>query len=274
MNRTLGIAVVALWLASLAVLFQRDVLPYWRAQEPPRGEIPDADHQVGITDSGGRRIGTSWVSIRRTGGTSSWNSFTELMKLSVAGFASLPPVAISTTLDFQADGSLGSFESSVLGMGVPIRMEGHLLGIDYSCLVTIDQFKQPLSIDARFSRQLGESLRPFTQLPNLHVGQTWQVRIVDPVSLLQRQTPDFRTMLVTVVGKSEIEHRGEKVECFQVESDGAWAWVNRDGRVLVQTVLVPLVGKITLTDEPFDGAARMQSRRRFRDAAEKPATAP
>lgn len=264
MNRLLGVAIILLWGSSLVALFYRDVLPYWQAQDQPIGAAPAGDRQVGIFDKNDRRIGTNWVSIRYQGTTSNWYSLTalSLSTLSLPGLPALPNVLFDTTLNFQADGTLTGFETKVLGMMTPIELKGYLLGIDYSCLARIGSFEQKFSIDAQVSQQLSDNLKPYTHLPRLRVGQSWQVQVLDPVSLLLQQAARPVRVLVRVAGRDSIEHGGEMIECFRVESDLAVAWVHEDGRVLKQVVYnIPLMGKITLLDEPFDAAARAAARR-------------
>ncbi len=60
------------------------------------------------------------------------------------------------------------------------------------------------------------------------------------------------SVLVRVTGTESIEHNGRVVEAFRVEADRAVAWVTSDGRVLRQEVDLPLLGRLTLIDEPFD----------------------
>jgi hypothetical protein len=102
-------------------------------------------------------------------------------------------------------------------------------------------------------------IRRFDRLPNLHVGQSWRIKLLDPLALL---TPDLaeadmelEPIIVQVTRTEEIEHRGRKIETFVVEGADATAWVADDGRVLRQEVQVPLIGKLVLLDEPYDPIA-------------------
>lgn len=262
MNRLFGIAVILLWGSAVIALVRRDVLPYWEAHRPPRGVIPQERLQAGLY-AGPQRIGASQTTVRRFGGITHVRSVTELAlgAMRLPGLSALPRVTFVTTLTFQGVERLESFETQVHGAPAPIHVEGHLLGIDYSCLAKFGALQHKFSLDARLSQQLGEALRPFTHLPDLELGQTWQVQALDPVGLMTGQTAQFRPMLVRVVGRDRIPHRGAEVECFRLESDHAWAWVDRDGRVLVQVIELPLLGKLTIRDEPFDDelSARFKS---------------
>src|SRR5947209_7498622 len=106
LNRLLAIAVVGLWLIAFVSLLTRDVLPYWQAQDPPRGDAPAGDTQLAILGYRDHRIGTSWTTIRSSGDTTRWESTTALLpaELSVPLLATMPPVLFDTTLTFQKDG--------------------------------------------------------------------------------------------------------------------------------------------------------------------------
>jgi len=90
---------------------------------------------------------------------------------------------------------------------------------------------------------LAETLRPFTHLKNLHVGQRWRLRLLDPIPLLQSGNMDLQISLVTVTGREPIDHGGRRIECFRVETEGAVAWVDDTGRVLRQEFKSP-AGKV------------------------------
>ena len=66
---------------------------------------------------------------------------------------------------------------------------------------------------------------------------------------------DLDSVLITVTGREIIDHHDAKIEAYIVEGGGARAWVASDGRVLRQEVNLPLVGQITLRDEPYDELA-------------------
>jgi hypothetical protein len=96
-------------------------------------------------------------------------------------------------------------------------------------------------------------------LKNLRVGQRWRLRLLDPIPFLQSGKFDLQIRLATVAAREPIEHEGRRTECFRVETEGARAWVDDSGRVLRQAVQVPLLGKWTLTDEPYDPKARARA---------------
>jgi hypothetical protein len=70
---------------------------------------------------------------------------------------------------------------------------------------------------------------------------------------------DLEGVLIEVTGKETIIHRGQPVEAFVVEGGGATAWAAPDGRVLLQQVTLPLLGKLLLRDEEYIEGARLDA---------------
>jgi len=128
-----------------------------------------------------------------------------------------------------------------IGTGQKVMVEGRAEGTDL--VVTIPAFGYrdviPLS-DALIS----SGISPFTDLVATRVGQTWEMRVFDP---LQRRV---QRLAVTVAGREDKPWRGGTVTVFRLEcrDEGgntvATAWVDRYGRVLEQKV--SLMG-LTLT---------------------------
>src|SRR5262249_35797568 len=101
--------------------------------------------------------------------------------------------------------------------------------------------------------------------PGLYVGQTWRMRMLDFVAMLRDQTATMTPQLVQVTGREDIPHNGRTVSCFRIETDGATAWADASGRVLLQRVEMPLLGRLAGRDEPFDSKARNSVRQRTHD---------
>ena len=68
----------------------------------------------------------------------------------------------------------------------------------------------------------------------------------------------FRSIVARVTRTENIEHGGKPVTCFVVETSPQQivAWVDSDGRVLVQEVEVPGFGRIQVREEPYDETTR------------------
>ena len=119
----------------------------------------------------------------------------------------------------------------------------------------VGPLRRQANLDVSASRLIGESLRPFTFLPDLHVGQSWRMQILDPMSAVMQQQTHFKSVVATVTGTETIEGAdGKPVECFVVKTrpQRTAAWVDRDGRVIAQQVDVPGLGRITVRQEPYD----------------------
>ena len=271
MYRWLFIAVTGLWLVAMAALIRRDVWPAWTAQDAPRmeasqfgnpGEI--RQEQFGLFDADDERIGTAWgeTEVRQNG------QATVSGVILVDGLTLIPPVRVESSTEFDEKGELDSFHLDVYGVPMtPITVLGERRGIYFPCEIRIGA-RKPIqaNLEMAASRMIGESLRPFAVLPKLHVGQSWRMQILDPLSAIQGgREAKFKSVVAEVTGK-EVLPTAESgaVECFVVEvrDEGAKAWVAPDGQVLRQEVALPGVKKLTLQTETYSKAQREAASRR------------
>ena len=258
MNRLVGIAAASLWLVAMTLLVRRDLLPFWTAQDAPAQAPSDETFQVAIRNAAGVRLGTTWVRMAPTQSITTVRSTTFLDLRSATGVLAVPgPMIFDTNLAYQTGGVLDQFRLRVEGAPLPIQVVGERCRSDFACTITFGTLKKTLSLDGRLTEYLSETLRPFTHLENLRVGQRWRIRLLDPISLLRGGNLDLKMQVVTVTKREAISHDGRQTDCFRVETEGAVAWVDESGRVLRQEVLIPLLGKWTLTDEPYDPKARI-----------------
>ena len=253
MNRIIGAVAAMVWIGLMAALLQRDY-PFWRPQDPPSRVIPPGNRQTAIYDAGNNRVGTAWLTVSQESAVVSFTVF-EIARV-IPGLPAGGPIAVKSTLGFDADGSLQRLVFWLHGVGIPILVSATRIGDDFACEMNIGDLRRSMSLPAEASECLGESLRPFTHLKGLHVGQSWRIRIVDPISLLRDQTIDFAAQMATVTARETVKHNGEDVECFRIETNGAVAWADDDGTVVRQEVVIPFIGKWTLLDEKFDQPAR------------------
>lgn len=264
MNRIFGLVIVLAWAVALSLLLSRDVIPHWRAQDPPSGRMPAGDYQIGIFDAEGRRIGTSWVSLHDQQDVSLLQSTTKLTELAqLRSIVTLPVMLIDSSFVLtRGANELQGFTIDLRQAGNSVaEVSGTRIGQDYACSARVATIRREFSLDARATAGLSESLRPFDYLSNLKVGQTWQIRMLDFVSLLREREATFVPQLVQVTGRETIKAGGKSVECFRIETNDAVAWADDHGRVLLQRVQLPLLGTIELRDEPFDAAGRQAARR-------------
>lgn len=258
MYRIFSILVIATWLAAMYQLVDRDVLPRWRAQEaPPLVSTPLAplekrQSQAAIYDSKGRLIGKAWSSLSGSGDSLRYSGWVWLDRVSM-----LPPLRVDTSLTFTAEHDIDDFELDVYGVTDPtgaamkINMKGEKYGAYIPCVLQVGPFRRTLKFEAAASRQIADSIRPFTTLTNLRVGQSWRLQMLDPISTVLNQGATAVPVVAKVETKEAIEHDGQSVECFLVVAGRAKAWVAPDGRVLRQEVDVPGLGRLTVLDELF-----------------------
>jgi hypothetical protein len=257
MNRLVGVAVVSVWLASVAALVAHDLWPRWAAQEPPAVVLGGRDVQVGIFDSLGRRVGSAWTSVAPSPGSTGIRSTTVLEHVRL-----LPPVRIESSLVYVKD-ELDQVQMRVYGAGPVIALRGENMGGGFPCELTVGPIRRTFAFDARTMQAMGEAFRPFDVLSDLRVGQSWRVHLFDPLKQILGKQADFASVVVRVTGKEVIQHGGGSVECFRVEAPSVVAYVDSSGQVLEQRVQLPVIGTIVLRDEPLDRAAREQARQRI-----------
>jgi hypothetical protein len=272
-NRWLGIATLGLMLSANAALLVRDVLPGWLAGEPPQSRAHQLEPggtvavQFGIFDHTGRRVGYSWSISSRSGDLISVRHVTVLealrLPLGDRPEAYLPSLRIDTDLDYHGALSLDRLRVRVCGFGFPIRLEGEYYPPgDFACQWQVDDRRGELQLPAEATRAIGDIIRPFESLTGLRVGQSWRVKVLNPLAGV---IPDWGTrsmstdmMLVRVTGEESIEHRGATVRAFVLEAEKLRAWVTPEGRVVRQELELPLFGTLALVDEPYDAEARQR----------------
>ena len=255
----LNIGIVVLWVASMSVLFVRDILPAWLAGDPPPTlTAAQLDHQAGIFDAQGRRIGTNWVQYISTHDLLTVKSTTLLIE-PIAGWG---PLRIRTWFTFRDQRVLDEFETRIFGAPLPIIVRGENYDPDFPCELTVGDMRYRWRLDMETSRMLAETFKPFTHLRGLHVGQSWRMRVLDPLAAMTGRGGRIEAVLVRVVGKERIEHRGKATECFRVEAPNLVAFVDAEGEVLRQQVDVPVVGTIVILEEAFDLNALQAARKR------------
>ncbi|NLX22115.1 MAG: hypothetical protein GXY55_10695 [Phycisphaerae bacterium] len=277
MYRLLTVAVILLWLGAMSALFVRDVWPSWSAQDAPPMRAEDlADllrrqEQYGLfkvtrESEPAVRVGTAWAHLHPAGDGSAIRS-----TVLVHGLPMAPPLRIETETVFDDHGGLDSFWLRVLGIPMTrVFVRGERHGIYFPCEIHLGPIHRQANLEMSASRLIGDSLRPFSVLPTLQVGQSWRMQLLDPLAAALARKVQFRSLVARVTGKETIEHRGEQVECFVVETapQQVKAWVNSHGQVLLQEVEMPGLGRLLVREEPYDEGLRAQARRTVHDKSE------
>lgn len=270
LNRWIGIVSAAGMILANAALLSRDVLPDWRAGDPPPSEPlllepgESRQVQVGIHHADGRRLGTSWTCSRRPGadGIVMVTNTTVLDPIPLAGRVATPRVRIEMNLTYRSDEArVDEMKFTIVGLSQPVSIHAEtMLSGEFPCKWQIGPQEGKVMLDAQAPVLLGDAIRPFDRLPDLYVGRSWHLKLLDPLAHilpeLKTSGLSLETTLVQVTRHEELEHGGQQVDTLVVEGAGATAWVAHDGRVLRQEVTLPLIGRLVLLDEPYDDDAR------------------
>jgi hypothetical protein len=258
MNRLLAMVVISLWLTSVCGLIVHDMWPRWTAEPPPGVEAAPRDVQMGIFDAHGGRIGAAWNSVQSSEESLSVESTTVLESVPM-----LPPIRVESVLRYFA-GRLDDIQVKVFGLPhLDITLRGEHMGGGFPCELRVGPVRRTFAFDDQAMQAMGESMRPFSVLPDLEVGRRWQIKLFNPIRQLVGHREDFESVVVEVTGKETIEYQGRTVECFRVEARDVVAFVDETGRVLEQRVRLPVIGGIVLRDELYDEATRQAARQRI-----------
>jgi len=266
MYRLFTAGVVVLWMSAMSALFMRDIWPAWSAQDAPPVK-PDQldplsrrDLQYGLFDGKDQRIGTAWVTISGT----NYNA-TVRGTLVVTGSPLFPPLRVETETQFDQEGALDSFWLRVYGLPMTrIYVRGERRGIYFPCELHAGPFHRQANLEMAATRLIGDSFRPFSYLPTLHVGQSWRMQLLDPLSAVLGGRPRFKSLVARVTRKETLMHQGEPVSCYVVETSPrtVTAWVGLEGSVLLQEVELPAFGLLRIRAEPYDGELRSRLTRK------------
>ena len=269
-NRWLGLgSLIAMLTANLALVWQ-EFLPGWLAGDPPPSEAallaPGEDRfaQVGLYDAAGRSLGQSWTRSRCTGvgGIVQVYTTTLLRPAHLPGGVATPRIRIEAELTYRQDNArLDDLDFRVYGLAWPLMLQGEAMPSgEFPCEWQAGTQRGSVILDAHAPAALGDVLRPFDRLPDLYVGRTWRLNLLDPLAHL---VPGAREagfvpepILIEVTGRETIAHDGAEVATHVVEGGGVTAWVAHDGTVLRQRAVLPLLGELHVVAEPYDEQAR------------------
>jgi hypothetical protein len=254
----------------MGALFVRDIWPAWTAQDAPPmrpaqlAKLDRPQQQFQIIGPHDRRMGTAWSNV-----VSNTENTTIYGTLVLETVPLVPAVLIETVTDFDTQGGMDSFSLDVFGVPMmKIQVRGERRGIYFPCEARIGPLERQANLDLSASRLIGETLRPFTFLPTLRVGQRWRMQLLDAASIVAKQRAEFTSIVAEVTGTEVIRSPlyNEPVECFVVETSPqhAKAWVGPKGDVLVQEVDVPGLGKLTIREETFNSEERTNAKQRIR----------
>lgn len=266
LNRWIGILSILCMLSANFALVWHDFLPVWLADAPPSTDaemLRSGERravQYGIFGAAGGRLGTSWTVSDRYGDTVHVWSVTAIDTNFLRISSRSGQIVSEIRLRYER-GEPDSLDIAVRGLGFPMRLRGEDFSGDFACDWQFGEERGKLLLKQDALAGLRDAIRPFDRMPGLYVGRTWQIELFNPLAGvlpgLAGGSSTMGTMLVEVTGKETIDHprTGAPVEVFVVEAPQARAWVAEDGRVLRQEVDMPVVGTLSLRDEPYEEQA-------------------
>jgi hypothetical protein len=250
--------IILFWTAATAWLIQHDLLPALTARDVPRFSAADwrdanRQAQARIEDKTGRRVGTVWSTHTASAAGLTRQDVFFIERLSV-----LPMFRIEVNSDFTPAGQLDTFNLKLFGANERVELEGEDISGNLAFRLQVGAREQLFKVDAGAVGMISDVFRPFPTLPQIEVGQSWRMHVVNPLAAVTGIGSKLIPMIVTVKSREQLLQPGGSVECFVIEADrGARAWVDGQGNVLRQEVEAPIGGRLAIVAEPFD-ALRLQ----------------
>jgi hypothetical protein len=225
--------------------------------------------QAGLFDEEGRRVGYGWSHSSRSGDLIMVRNQTVLHARNLPHGVTTPAVRIDLDLNYHTyhgRTGLDELRLQVFGLGVALRLDGQFYPPEsFACEWQVGPRRGHFVLPERATRSIGDVIQPFESLTGLVVGQSWRIELVNPLaSVIPAWDADdipTHSLLVRVTGVEQVAHRGGLVEAFVVEAEKIRAWVTPEGRVIRQEVELPLFGKLSLVDEPYDDEVRQRALR-------------
>jgi hypothetical protein len=151
-----------------------------------------------------REIGRSWTRSTRLekGDLVQLNTMTVLGPLHLAGGLSLPRVRVETSVQYRwGRKRVDELDFRVHGLGVPIVLRCAAMETgDFPCIWQVGTQQGKFMLDSRAPEALGDVIRPFDRLPNLYVGQSWRLDLLNPLAQMLPKGDDSALELNHVVG--------------------------------------------------------------------------
>lgn len=266
LNRWTGILSTLAMLAVNAALIRRDYAPHWFASEPPRPATlslePGATTltQAGLFDSTGQRIGYVWNSYEAEPNVGAITSLstTVLQKLPLLSTYGVSALRVQSKIRFLThERRLDDLQMSVHGLPFQVTLRGEYFEPgDFALVWQVGEQHGNIALPGYAVRSFGQSLQPFDSLPDLYVGQSWRMQVFNPLgglsSLTEAEEMSTESLLVRVTREENLNFEGGGARVFRLEADRLRAWVAWDGRVIRQEIDLPLIGTLSILDEPYD----------------------
>lgn len=256
-GRLTGVAIVSGWLVATGWLVHHDLWPVWTARPAPSTVRPDwlvpgerLALQAGIYRDNGR-IGSLWTIYQFRPDVMDRVDLFIVEEL----IPQLPSLRVDMQSTYSSAGLLDSLELELRfdEHAYPVILKGERFPQDFAFTLEAGPGRiTPFSIPLDSADMVAQAFQPFTTLPDLHVGQTWKMHVVNPIAALTRVGENSVPLVVRVTGRERIATYLGLRECFVVEAPNATAWVDDDGIVQVQEVRLPVAQPIRMIRERFD----------------------
>jgi hypothetical protein len=248
------------WAGMMALLFNREIRPYFEYQQPPSYESvlvdkrnPEVQRRVVYFTESRNKIGESETLIepQATGGASLRTRF--LMGMSMFSAMKLPDDKVYLVSEFKVDGAyrLAEFKMDCRFQGIPLSLKGQRQGeklfVSYNLVLARGERLVDLPPDA----MLSDSFLPYLGGRGLEEGKKWRIRLVELTGLLtmgKGQELSFTEMFATVEGREVVRAGTREVPCWKVsvreqasDDQEKWAyqlWVDEKGTVIQQLMKI------------------------------------
>ncbi len=262
-TRASGLLIVPAWLAAMSWLVAHDVWPTWTSLHPPPLRVLpgtnelDRRAQFTVFDEFGK-MGTVWTTYQIDETAIRRDDLIWIERLPLE----LAPLRVTVNSGYTPEGVLDEFTTRLETQDADLKLHGERFPSDFSFTFESGPmeraFKMPLSSSGLFAG----AFNPFAELGRLHVGAKWQMQVVNPLAMLTGVGNRFIPLLVEVTGEERIDTPLGAKNCLVVESASAKAWIDADGRVQAQEVVLPVVGRLRIVRVAgFDEDQRTRARR-------------
>lgn len=262
-NRIFVLAVVVLWLCSMAWLVTDRILPTFQDGQPPSIEtFQNGEAVAWSVEWGGKEVGkAASVRVPGSGGTVELHNRISLEEMPIIDLApawmrmAVPTLGemsfdVVSRIEFDSLGNFSSFDSKVVLNDMPsvLKISGRVQNSYLRLHVVSGQLPYEVPVYMPDSKSLKEALFPGAELPYMYVGRHWQEEVYSPF----RATGDpIELIQAEVVSEETIEYCDEPFRVLKVEYHGligsglsdkarlqAVSWVEPGGKVLRRDVYV------------------------------------
>ncbi|MEO6811016.1 MAG: hypothetical protein ABI353_18045 [Isosphaeraceae bacterium] len=261
-HRLVSVAILVIWAIAAGSLFTRDVLPNLLVGTPPdlrtialaddtrptrwtlmvASNDPKADPRaVGKTVTRTEHQRDGWFHFS----SEAWIDSGELLRGTPLESAQGEQIEVSGDYDIDPSGNLDHFRCWVRFQGSRrdlLSLSGKLTktGLAVQSRGPLPWLNWTKEYPYKSRDMVQGTLSPMGRMPNLHVGQRWESRVVSPL------TGQVQTGRVEVVGKASILWDNNPVTTLEVVTRvgpmSAKTWVRpRDGLVLRQEIPLPMI---------------------------------